>query len=151
MLSIYHIGSLRNQRVLEVSRELRKAGFRVFDDWFAAGEKADDEWKAYEKSRGHSYQEALNGWPADHVFTFDKHHIDLQQVGLLTLPAGKSGHLELGYIIGTGRPGYILLDPTDVRWDVMYKFSGRTADGPHGVFADLGPLIEELRNVEKDL
>jgi hypothetical protein len=54
----------------------------------------------------------------------------------LILPAGKSGHLELGYMIGKGKLGYILLEDPD-RWDVMYQFSS-------GVFYELDELIQEL-------
>ena len=68
---IYLIGSLRNPEVPKMAQEIRKLGFDVFDDWYAAGERADDSWKEYEISRGHNYREALSGYAADHVFDFD--------------------------------------------------------------------------------
>ena len=75
--------------------------------------------------RGRSYLEALDdGHHAEHVWQYDRKHLDLADVGVLVLPAGKSGHLELGYLIGQGKPGYILLESDDpTRWDVMYKFA----------------------------
>lgn len=133
---IYLIGSLRNPAIPGIAMTLRKQGFEVFDDWFAAGPEADDYWKAYEVGRGHTYLEALASYPADHVFTFDKRHLDRATAAVLALPAGKSGHLELGYLLGTGRPGYILLDSPD-RWDVMYLFAT-------GVYERLEDLIERL-------
>jgi hypothetical protein len=142
MSSIYLIGSLRNPKVPEVAAKLRADGHDVFDDWFAAGPEADDYWKKYEQERGHNYKEALAGYAADHVYKFDKHHIDRCDIAILMLPAGKSGHLELGYAIGKGKMGYILFDdgiPAD-RWDVMYKF----ADAVH---FDLKTLAEELKRV----
>lgn len=141
MSSIYLIGSLRNPKVPEVAKKLRHAGHDVFDDWFSAGPEADDYWKKYEQERGHNYKQALAGFAADHVFNFDKKHINRCEVAVLLLPAGKSGHMELGYAIGKGKAGYILFDeemPAD-RWDVMYKFA-------KGVFFDLTSLLAELEN-----
>ena len=119
---IYLIGSLRNPRVPEVAAMLRQAGHEVFDDWYAAGEKADDAWRDYELGRGRSYIQALDGLAAHHVYGFDLTHLNRSEGGVLVLPAGKSAHLELGYLIGQGKPGYILLDTPD-RWDVMYCFA----------------------------
>lgn len=122
MKSIYVIGSLRNDEIPEIATSLRALGLDSFDDWFAAGPEADDYWKKYEEGRGNGYKEALRGHAARHVFEFDKHHLDRCDSALLVLPAGKSGHLELGYVSGSGKPTYILLDRPD-RWDVMYQFA----------------------------
>lgn len=121
---IYLIGSLRNRdEMLRIGNELRSMGrFDVFDDWLAAGPTADDEWKVYEEGRGRTYKDALSGRAAKHVFDFDKHHLDRANVGVLVAPAGKSGHMELGYMIGRGKPGLVLMDRPD-RWDVMYQFA----------------------------
>ena len=138
MSKIYLIGSLRNPNVPTIAAKLRSAGHEVFDDWFAAGPEADDYWQKYEQERGHNFKEALTGYSANHVYHFDKHHLDTNDIAILVLPAGKSGHLELGYMIGTGKPGYIFFD--DVRpdrWDVMYLFA--TA-----VFFNTETLIKEL-------
>lgn len=123
MASIYVIGSLRNPDIPKVAAQLRTAGHDVFDDWFAAGPTADDEWQTYEQGRGRTYQEALEkGEAAAHVFTFDQWHLDRCDAGVLVMPAGKSGHLELGYMIGQGKDGYVLLPQEPERWDVMYRF-----------------------------
>jgi len=121
--SIYLIGSLRNQQIPDVGNSLRDLGFDVFDDWFAAGPEADDKWQAYEKLRGRSYAEALQGYAARNVYNFDLTHLDRCDAGLLVLPAGKSGHLEFGRTIGKGKPGYILFPEEPERWDVMYQFA----------------------------
>ena len=126
--TVYLIGSLRNPEIPNIGNALReKLGYDVFDDWFAGGKIADDEWQAYETSRGHSYADALRGIAADHVFSFDKYHLDRADVGVLVLPAGKSGHLELGYLAGQGKRTYILFDKVPERWDVMYKFATNVA------------------------
>jgi hypothetical protein len=124
--SLYLIGSLRNEAITTTAKELRGLGLEVFDDWMAAGPEADDYWKSYEVGRGRTYSDALSGLAARHVFEFDKHHLDRCDAGLLVLPAGRSGHLELGYVVGSGKPGFILLDDDYVkegRFDVMYRFA----------------------------
>lgn len=121
--SLYLIGSLRNENVTSVAKKLRSLGLEVFDDWMAAGPTADDCWKEYETGRGRTYKEALRGYAARHVFEFDKYHLDRCDAACLVLPAGKSGHLEFGYVSGSGKPTFILLDGQDTRFDVMYQFA----------------------------
>lgn len=121
--SIYLMGSLRNPDIIEVARDLRARGFEVFDNWYAAGPEADDHWKAYEQQRGLNYIDALDQPSARTVFEYDRKHIDRCDAAVLVLPAGRSGHLELGYAIGKGKPGFILLDQEHDRWDVMYRFA----------------------------
>lgn len=132
--SLYLIGSLRNEAIPSHAESLRNLGLDVFDDWFAAGPEADDYWKKYETERGNDYKQALGGHAARHVFDFDRHHLDRCDAALLALPAGKSGHLELGYVAGKGKPTFILLDRPD-RWDVMYQFASE-------IFFDEGEMIE---------
>lgn len=143
MPQIYLIGSLRNAKIPEIAVKIRELGYDVFDDWFSPGPEADDWWKKYEESRGRNYQQALKGYAAQHVFDFDKFHIDESDIGLLALPAGKSGHLELGYMIGSKKPGYVLMDRPD-RWDVMYQFAS-------GVFFDSEELMKYLNDKDKVL
>lgn len=148
MSNIYVIGSLRGPRVPEVANQLRVAGHEVFDDWYAAGPEADDYWQKYEENRGHNYREALDGYAARNVFAFDKKHLDRNEIAVLVLPAGKSGHLELGYFIGSGKPGYILFDDDveNCRWDVMYQFTREYKDDDVvGVFFSVEELIDELK------
>ena len=139
MANIYLIGSLRNAKINEIAARLREAGHEVFDDWFAAGPEADDYWQKYEIAKGNNYKQGLAGYAAKHVYEFDKYHLDRNDIAILALPAGKSGHLELGYMKGKGKPGYILFDETmPDRWDVMYQFAT-------GVFFTIADLIDELK------
>ena len=143
MSNIYLIGSLRNAQIGEIANKLRAAGHEVFDDWYAAGPEADDYWQKYEIAKGHNYVQGLQGYAAKHVFSFDKFHLDRNDIAVLALPAGKSAHLELGYVIGCGKPGYILLDNPD-RWDVMYQFAS-------GVFYSVDDLVAELKSKEQQI
>lgn len=137
MKVIYLIGSLRNPQIPDIGKFLRSLNFEVFDDWHSAGPEADDYWQAYEKHRGHTYPEALQGWHAKDVFAFDKYHLNRSDMAVLVLPAGKSGHLELGYVIGQGKPGFILMDHEPDRFDVMYQFA-------QGVYFNKEELAKKL-------
>jgi nucleoside 2-deoxyribosyltransferase len=122
---IYLIGSLRNEKIPHLAKKMRGLSddLEVFDDWFSPGPEADDFWRNYEKVRGSTYKEALRNWAGRHVFEFDHHHIDRADIGVLIMPAGKSGHLELGYMIGQGKPCFIYFDEEPERWDVMHQFA----------------------------
>ncbi len=121
--TIYLIGSLRNPRVPLVAEQLRDMGHKVFDDWYGAGDEADDKWQAYENGRKRSYRDALAGEAAQHIFKFDLRLITASDAVILVLPAGKSGHLEFGYARGIGKAAVILLDGEPERFDVMYNFA----------------------------
>ena len=123
MSLIYLIGSLRNEKIPEIANELEAEGFEVFDDWFAPGPRADEHWKEYSQARNRNYADALASHAASHIFEFDKRHIDQCDIGVLLMPAGRSGHLELGYLIGQGKPGYILFEEEPERWDIMAQFA----------------------------
>lgn len=125
---VYLIGSLRNPYITALANSIEaELPVRVFDDWQCAGEHADDAWRDHEKARGHTYIEALERPAAKHVFAFDKKWIDASAAVVLVCPAGKSGHLEFGYAVGSGKPGFILLDDPE-RWDVMYQFATGVTD-----------------------
>lgn len=136
--SIYLIGSLRNPEVPALAAYLRGQGLDVFDDWYAAGPEADDYWQKYEKARGRTFAQALEGYAAQHVFNFDRYHLDRCDAAVLLMPAGKSGHLELGYVAGLGKPTFILLDKEPERFDVMYAFT-------QGVFTEREALAEAVQ------
>jgi nucleoside 2-deoxyribosyltransferase len=135
------IGSLRNEKVPETANILEAEGFEAFDSWFSPGPEADDFWRKYEKARGRTYAQALKSYAGQHVFEFDKYHIDRCDIGVLLMPAGKSGHLEFGYMLGTGKPGFILFEEEPERWDVMYQFAT-------GIFFSLEDLLKELENLK---
>lgn len=137
MKTVYIIGSLRNPEIPKIGNYIRSLGFDVFDSWFAAGPLADDSWQQYEKERGLTYSKALKDWAARHVFDFDLYHLNRCDIGILVLPAGKSGHLELGYLIGKGKLGYVLFDKEPERWDQMYNFC-------NNVFFNIEDLGKEL-------
>lgn len=127
---LYIAGSLRNELIVKyhmnIAAELGP-DWIVFSDWAATHPHADDMWRDYYKARGFTYKEALKEPASINVFEFDKKHIDQSDAMLVVYPAGKSAHLELGYHIGRGKPGFILLDDPE-RWDVMLQFATGVTD-----------------------
>jgi len=140
---IYIIGSLRNPQVPMVAANLRSFGFKVFDDWYSAGPAADDSWMSYERERGHDLQQALAGPAAIHTFEWDLENLDNADAGVMVAPAGRSGHLELGYLCGQGKPCAVLLDGEPERWDVMYQFAR------WGVHYSIGSLVAKIKDYNK--
>jgi len=140
-LKIYIIGSLANPDLPALGHFIRLAGFEVFDQWWAASDDADLIWKQYAQARGQTYREALNDHAAQHVFEFDKSHLDSSDAGVLVMPAGKSGWAEMGYLSGQGKTVFIYFpeDPAADKWDVMALF----ATG--GVHYDKDELLDAIQ------
>lgn len=137
-MKLYLIGSLRNAEVPKIAEQLRqRTGHAVFDNWFAAGPTADDYWRDYERGRGNGLKDALASPEAQHVFSFDKKYLDASNGAVLAWPAGKSCHLEFGYIIGQGKPGWILIDGEPERFDVMLNFAT-------GVHTSIDDLVKDI-------
>jgi hypothetical protein len=124
--SVYVIGSLRNPEIPKFANYLRKNGFDAFDSWFSPGPRADDFWRDYTRQRGLSYKEALKDFSATHVYEFDRYHLKRCDAAVMLMPAGKSAHLELGWVLGKEKPGFILFDKTPERYDVMVQFASDT-------------------------
>jgi hypothetical protein len=119
---LYLIGSLRNPEIPKIAKRLRGVGYDVFDEWYSAGPRADDHLWEYAQARGLSYADALKLPAARNAYLFDKRHIDASDAGVLVMPAGKSAHLELGYVC-RDKPGFVMLDAVPERLDIMYQFA----------------------------
>ena len=94
--------------------------------------------KHYAKIRKLNYKQTLETYAAKHIFEFDKGLIDKADIGVLCMPSGKSAHLELGYLIGTGKPGYVLFDKEPAKIDIMYQFA-------KNIYFCVDDFIEELK------
>ena len=129
---------MRNyEAIAALSNRLEAAGHEVFSEWASPGPDADVYWEAYERSRGRTFLEALAGAHAQNVFDFDVKHLTWADTVILVGPAGKSAHLELGWAVGKGKEGYVLLEGEPDRYDVMLRFAT-------GVFLDESALLAAL-------
>ena len=141
-MKVYVIGSLRNPRITEVGNALRKAGHEAFEDWHSGGPEADDEWQRYERERGRGYKEALRGHHALNIFHFDLYHLNESDAAVLVMPAGRSAHLELGYMVGRKKHTYVLFDAEPERFDIMYNLCQE-------VFFNLDELLDALNKLRE--
>lgn len=136
-MKIYIIGALKNPAIPEIANKLSAEGHTTFADWYSPGPEADQCWQAYERTRGRGYREAVYGPHSVHAFEFDKHYLDACDAAVMVMPAGKSGHLELGYAAGKGKRTFVLFDGEPDRFDLMYLLAER-------VVFSVEELIEEL-------
>ena len=135
---IYIIGSMRNpDAIIAIANRLTAAGHEVFSDWVSPGPDADMYWQDYERRRGRTFLQAIAGPHAQNVFDFDMRWLTWADTVVLVAPAGKSGHLELGWAIGQGKEGYVLLDGEPDRYDVMLRLAT-------GIFLDERELVAAL-------
>jgi len=140
---IYIVGSLRNKVVPIIANKLRKVNkdWEVFDSWYAPGPHADDYLRDYCKAKGLSYKETLKDHAATHIFGFDTKHIIRSTDVVMVMPAGKSGHLELGWSLGKGKRGFVLFDKEPDRVDIMYQFAT-------DIFFNFDELVSELKKYD---
>ena len=136
---MYLIGSLRNPEIPVIGEYLRVGtGFEIFDQWWTASEDADDWLRDYFRFRKLGYKDAIHSYAAKHIFDFDQYHLNRADIGVLVMPGGKSAHLELGYLVGQGKPCYILFDREPERVDIMHNFA-------NNVFFSKEELLNELK------
>ncbi len=135
---IYIAGAMKNREgIRQVILRLEKEGFKTFYDWIMPGEETDSKWKEFEESLGHTFLQAIQSPHAKDVFEFDKEWLDKSDAFILVYPAGKSGHIELGYMAGKEKTTYVLLDEIPTRWDVMLQFAGMISYNLEDIVADL--------------
>jgi hypothetical protein len=138
---VYIISSLKNKRVIDVANALEQHGVTPFTDWFCSGPDADDHLRDTYKARGKSYIDAMASPAVENIWQFDKLWLDRSDAAVLVMPCGKSGHLELGYAIGKGKPAYILFDEAPERIDVMHRYAT-------GLCFSMEALIEVLNDLK---
>lgn len=140
---VYLVGALKNPDIPYLGKTLREEGYEVFAEWHNPGPEADMYWQEHEKLKGSSYKEALAGSHVENVFYYDQTYIDLSDIVVLVMPAGRSGHLELGYAVGSGKKTFILLDKEPERYDVMPRFSDAICNS-------VSELLEEMKRITHD-
>ena len=139
MKKVYIIGALKNPAVPEFTNRLTEEGFDAFSEWYTPGPEADSFLLDYAKRRGWSYKQALNSYAAKHIFEFDVTHLRDADIVVMLAPCGKSCHMEFGWHVRSGKPGFILFDGEPERFDLMYRFAT-------DVFFQAEDLFEALRS-----
>lgn len=107
-MRIYLASSWRNAKQPTVIKQLRKAGHEVYDfrsppNGIEGGfhwAELDPQWEAWTAEK---YREMLKLPLAKEGFNSDLYGMAWADVGILLLPAGRSAHLELGWMAGVGK------------------------------------------------
>lgn len=121
-MKIYIIGSFKNGKIEPLAEKLRALRHIVFDDWRGTHPESDQVLWKYEKNRGHNYKQALRNLAARNNFEFDMRHLAEADVAILVMDAGRSAHLEAGYMRGRGKPVFVLMDTMlPERFDLMHN------------------------------
>ena len=142
-LRIYAASSWRNFRYDEVVSNIKDAGFNVYDFRNPPDNKAAFHWTAidpnWEGWDAQKFRESIKHPIAQRGFISDKTGMDWANTCVLILPSGKSSHLEAGYMVGQGKPLFILLDGGEP--ELTYSLAAKLC-------ISIDELISELKEAE---
>lgn len=152
-MKLYLASSWRNPYQPNAVEVLREAGHEVYDFrhppggdhlGFSWSDTIEDPnaipWTEWDVKR---YLAAIEHPVAQAGFDSDFGAMHWAEGGVLLLPCGRSAHLEAGWMIGQGKPTWIVLDeaefpsPNGSNPELMYKMA--TA-----LVTDLGALVESI-------
>lgn len=135
-IKVYLASSWRNEFQPSVVEVLRKNGFDVYDFRNPCPGNNGFSWKDVLLRKDFDFFEYLNclSHPiAEQGFNFDFEAMQAADICVLLLPCGRSAHLEAGWMIGAGKPTYIvgeIIEP-----ELMYKMA-------NGIFRDIMDFIK---------
>lgn len=143
---IYVASSWRNEHQQGVVRDLRIAGFQVYDFKNPAPDsngfrwsEIDPKWKEWTPMQ---WRLALEHPIAQGGFHRDMSAMLWADAGVLVLPSGPSSHLEAGFMSGRGKPVYTYVPPgVQPEPDLMYYMLAQ-----NGITMDLGEIIANLKS-----
>ncbi len=125
-MKIYVASSWRNEEQPALVERLRKEGHEVYDFRNPQGDgpgtgfgwqRLDPDWKNWTPEK---YRLYLTHAVAQAGFESDERAMIRADACVLCLPAGRSAHLELGWMLGQGKLGYVLLSEKGFDPDLMY-------------------------------
>ena len=124
-MRVYVASSWRNPHQPAAVRYLRSNGFEVYDFRAPSSGGAfrwsdiDPGWEGWSPAR---YREALGHPLAETGFASDMGALAASDAVVLVQPCGRSSHLELGWAVGAGKLGIVLLDEA-IEPELMVKMA----------------------------
>jgi len=119
-MKIYVASSWRNEHQPQVVRELREAGFEVYD----FREKRGPRWGEGPSWGATEFRPGLLTLEATEKFWLDMDALITSDAGVLVLPSGRSAHLEAGHLIGASRPLVIYIpEGVTIEPELMYRMA----------------------------
>jgi len=126
-MNIYVASSWRNEYQPSVVRLFRQQGHEVYDfrnpapgDHGFHWSEIDPEWKHWTPE---AFRQALAHEIAQRGYARDREAMRWCDMAVLVLPAGRSAHLEAGWLLGNGRR-VVIFAPTPVEPELMYLLAG---------------------------
>lgn len=155
-MKIYVASSWRNEEQPALVERLRQAGHEVYDFKNPQGEgpgtgfgwqRLDPDWKNWTPEKYRTY---LTHSVAQAGFESDERAMIRADACVLCLPAGRSAHLELGWMLGRGQLGYVLLSEKGFDPDLMYLLTpmSRICVNEEELFAAIAADEARMRNGE---
>jgi hypothetical protein len=130
---IYVASSWRNRTQPWVVSALRAFGHEVYDFRNPAPGNVGFGWKVCTDESppwsGETLREVLNHPVAVEGYGYDVGALRACDACVLVLPCGRSAHWELGYAMGQGKAGYVVMFEPDEP-ELMYREARIIADGP---------------------
>lgn len=132
-MRIYVASSWRNIAQPAMVERLRAEGHEVYDFRNPAPGTMGFRWSELDVNWEHwaprHFRDALNHPYAHEGYRLDKQGLDWADACVLLLPCGRSAHLEAGYMIGQGKPTFVLLSE-ELEPELMYKLAEELAPAP---------------------
>ena len=132
-MKIYAASSWRNAKHPETVEALRTAGHEVYDcrnpepgNHGFSWSEIDPDW--HSTTDPQRVRELLDHPVARKGFDLDMAALDWADACVLTLPCGRSAHLELGYAVGAGKLTAVLMDE-ESEPELMYGMVGALCVG----------------------
>ena len=139
-MKVYVASSWSNPRQPKVVARLRAEGHTVYDFRYPHGDSKgfawwdiDPNWQSWSPAE---FTAALKHPLAQAGYISDSLALDACDVAVLVLPCGRSSHLELGYALGAGKYGIILLLDKP-RPELMYNLADLLTPSLEEVVASL--------------
>lgn len=126
-VKIYVASSWKNQHQFGVVAALRDAGHEVYDFKHPVPDNTGFAWRevGFDQSdfTAADYVGALMHPRAVEGYSYDMAAMEACDACVLVLPAGRSASFELGWCLGRGKGGIIILPPDGERFEpeLMYK------------------------------
>lgn len=147
-MKLYLASSWRNPYQPATVEVLRAVGHEVYDFRHPPGgdhlgfswSEIDPAWRTWDTA---AYLAAIAHPVAAAGFDSDFTAMHWADAGVLLLPCGRSAHLEAGWILGQGKPCWIVLDeaefpaPGGSNPELMYRMAT-------GLVTSVGALIDEI-------
>jgi hypothetical protein len=123
-MRIYVASSWRNSLQLVVVHVLRRCGHEVYDFKHPAPAVSGFGWKQLTDQpppwSGEILREVLGNPIAAASYGYDIAALRACDAMVLVLPCGRSAHWEMGYAMGQGKPGYVVMFGPDEP-ELMYR------------------------------